>query len=535
MEIMESDSTSTLTDESEAMLENETTVLNDQDCHVSLNPIVDESLSTLTPKSQIDTSSNYIYFKPHTSGKRHSILGTGKSNISAFRKPDLAELKEKYNRAKEKFKEWNLDKLWGGRVERMKRVSSVSLSNIVTAAFWIREGVPKTPCERAASIPEIDDMEVYFKREYQNPSGSFYDRGARYALLRLHQSQKRSGVIATSSGNHAIAIAYHGKSLGIPVTVLLPESRCPVKIRLCEKYDADITECGLDESELLERGTKIAIEKGLISLNENDNPDIVSGQGTMGLEIVDQLEEVDAIIIPVGGGTLIAGTCIAVKTLYPSVKIIAVTRERSLDVAMAHHEGNATKTAVLSKDLIKVDDMDSSEISSSPLRLAEDLMDKCITVKEDLIALALLRLLEYEKVILEADGAIGLAALLGGHLPELKGKRVVVVLTEANIEPAPLPQVIARGLATDGRLLRFAVRIDDRLATMATLLRLIASTGAVIKDVSQEPAWSDPGMLCLQAKVMAEVRDREHSRQLKSLLDQNFLVSFWSSEAHNSE
>ncbi|XP_058957909.1 L-threonine dehydratase catabolic TdcB-like [Pocillopora verrucosa] len=530
---MESDSTSTLTDESEAILENETTVLFDQDCHVSLNPIVDESLSTLTPKSQIDTSSsNYIYFKPHTYGKRHSILGTGKSNISAFRKPDLAELKEKYNRAKEKFKDWNLDKLWGGRVERMKRVSSVSLSNIVTAAFWIREGVPKTPCERAASIPEIDDMEVYFKREYQNPSGSFYDRGARYALLRLHQqaveltvdvinrqSQKRSGVIATSSGNHAIAIAYHGKSLGIPVTVLLPESRCPVKIRLCEKYDADITECGLDET----------------AGERNDNPDIVSGQGTMGLEIVDQLEEVDAIIIPVGGGTLIAGTCIAVKTLYPSVKIIAVTRERSLDVAMAHHEGNVTKTAVLSKDLIKVDDMDSSEISSSPLRPAEDLMDKCITVKEDLIALALLRLLEYEKVILEADGAIGLAALLGGHLPELKGKRVVVVLTEANIEPAPLPQVIARGLATDGRLLRFAVRIDDRLATMATLLRLIASTGAVIKDVSQEPAWSDPGMLCLQAKVMAEVRDREHSRQLKSLLDQNFLVSFWSSEAHNSE
>ena len=160
MEIMESDSTSTLTDESEAILENETTVLFDQDCHVSLNPIVDESLSTLTPKSQIDTSSNYIYFKPHTSGKRHSILGTGKSNISAFRKPDLAELKEKYNRAKEKFKDWNLDKLWGGRVERMKRVSSVSLSNIVTAAFWIREGVPKTPCEVCKKIINFEGISI---------------------------------------------------------------------------------------------------------------------------------------------------------------------------------------------------------------------------------------------------------------------------------------------------------------------------------------------------------------------------------------
>ena len=160
MEIMESDSTSTLTDESEAILENETTVLFDQDCHVSLNPIVDESLSTLTPKSQIDTSSNDISFKPHTYGKRHSILGTGKSNISAFRKPDLAELKEKYNRAKEKFKEWNLDKLWGGRVERMKRVSSVSLSNIVTAAFWIREGVPKTPCEVCKKIINFKGISI---------------------------------------------------------------------------------------------------------------------------------------------------------------------------------------------------------------------------------------------------------------------------------------------------------------------------------------------------------------------------------------
>ncbi|KAL9951143.1 hypothetical protein ACROYT_G043756 [Oculina patagonica] len=429
--------------------DNEPSASFDETLHFSLDPILDNS----TPKSteQSKTSSE-TSFKPHTSGKRHSILGSG--NRSAFRKPNLSELREKYRKAKERVKEWKVDKLWASHVERVKKNAVTSLSEIVTAAFWIREGVPRTACEATSSIPEIDEIDVYFKREYQNPSGSFHDRGARYALLRLHQSQKNLGAVTTSSGNYAVALAFQGSSLGIPVSVLLPENTSPVKIRMCEKYNADTMVSGLDEGELREMAIEIEKERGLAFIDEKNKPDIVCGQGTMGLEIVDQLEEVDAIIVP------------------------AVRSEKKLDYRATIHEGKTVATTE-SKDLTTVDDLEYSEISDAPLILAESLMDKCVTVKEDHVALAVLRLLEYEKVILEADGAAGLAALVGGYLPELKGKRVVVVLSEGNMEPALLPRVIARGLTMDGRLVRFEVRIDDRLGTMATLLRLITSTGAV--------------------------------------------------------
>jgi len=258
--------------------------------------------------------------------------------------------------------------------------------------------------------------------------------------------------------------------------------------------------------------------QGLRYINGFDDPDVIAGQGTVGLEILEQVNNVDALVIPVGGGGLIAGIALAVKTLKPEIQIIGVESETcpSFKNAMfGEHEP-------LHPDQSLADGLAVPQVGLNAVRLARGLIDEFITVCEQSIALAILRLLEVEKSVVEGGGAAGLAAFISHKLDHLKGKRVVCVLTGGNIDTTVLGRTIERGLAVDGRLIKFDVVVSDRPGGIAELTTQIAKLGASIKDIFHERAWLSANVFSVKVRVIAETRDKEHVKEMMEELSKRY-------------
>merc|ERR1719468_1020887 len=272
---------------------------------------------------------------------------------------------------------------------------------------------------------------MYFKKDYMQFTGSFKERGARYTLRKLSAEQKRIGVIAASAGNHAQALAYHGGLLDIPVTVVMPIVAPIMKVENCKKYGATVIIQGENIGESRIHALKIAAKKGMMYVNGYDHPNILAGQGTMGLEILDQVPDVDAIVIPVGGGGLIAGCALAIKTMKPDVMVIGVEPEfcKSFSTAMLAGRPIPTLTKASLADGLTV-----PTVGVNAFATGAPIIDKIVSVSEAWIAIAILRLIENEKAVVEGAGAVGLAAVLAGLLPELQGKKVVLPICGGNID-----------------------------------------------------------------------------------------------------
>uniref|UniRef100_A0AC34RBN4 Tryptophan synthase beta chain-like PALP domain-containing protein n=1 Tax=Panagrolaimus sp. JU765 TaxID=591449 RepID=A0AC34RBN4_9BILA len=204
---------------------------------------------------------------------------------------------------------------------------NIQFSDISSAAFNIRDGIIQTPCNRSPQLSSLLGMDLYLKKEFMQVTGSFKERGARFALLKLTEKQRKAGAIAASAGNHALALAYHGQQLGIPITVIMPVFAPLMKVSSCRNYGAHVIQMGQNIQQCKEYGFKYSREHGMTYINGFDHPDVVAGQGTIGLEILDQVSKVDAVIVPVGGGGLVAGVAKAVKTLRPDVLVIGVEAE----------------------------------------------------------------------------------------------------------------------------------------------------------------------------------------------------------------
>uniref|UniRef100_A0A0K0DL08 Serine racemase n=1 Tax=Angiostrongylus cantonensis TaxID=6313 RepID=A0A0K0DL08_ANGCA len=198
----------------------------------------------------------------------------------------------------------------------------ITFSDVSSAAFNIKNGVVRTPCSKSINLSKTLDMDLFFKKEYMQVTGSFKERGARYALTKLNSEERERGVVAASAGNHALALSYHGQQLNIPVTVIMPVFAPLMKIGMCRSYGATVILKGDNLGEAKEHAMRLAMEKNYKYINGYDAPNILAGQGTIGLEILEQVPDVEAVIVPVGGGGLIAGVAVAVKTLKPAVKII---------------------------------------------------------------------------------------------------------------------------------------------------------------------------------------------------------------------
>ena len=372
-----------------------------------------------------------------------------------------------------------------------------------------------TPCPESIPLSEITGARIFCKLDNLQRTGSFKERGARNALLRLSPAQKKRGVIAASAGNHALGLAYHGKLLGIPVTVVMPDYAPLIKVSTCRRIGAKVVVRGRDFAEARSLADTLAAAEGLTYIHGFDAPDIIAGQGTLGLEVLEQVPDVDAIVCPVGGGGLIAGVSLAVKALRRRVKVIGVESMATGNFTAALRAG---KPVNVPRRPTLADGLATLTMGTNAFALARSRVDRVVRVTEDSIALAILRMVELEKSVVEGAAAAPLAAMMTGLLPELRGKKVVLVVCGGNIDPAILSRVIEKGLVHDGRMTRFTVVISDRPGGLAALSRVIAESGASFKDIEHDRAFSGPDIHAVNAVCTVETRDHAHIRELHRAL-----------------
>ncbi|HSQ81869.1 MAG TPA: threonine ammonia-lyase [Casimicrobiaceae bacterium] len=392
----------------------------------------------------------------------------------------------------------------------------LTLADIEAARERIRGGIYESPCVESIPLSRLTGAHIYCKLDYLQRTGSFKERGARNALLQLTPEQRQRGVIAASAGNHAQGVAYHGSLLGIPVTVVMPKFAALVKVTNCRHLGATVVLHGGDLTEARAEAEAIAARDGLTFLHPFDNEQVIAGQGTIALEILEQTPDVQAIVAPVGGGGLIAGIGTVVTARRPDVRVIGVEPVRAACLTAALDAGHPVPVR-LSPTL--ADGLAVAQLGARPYEILKRVVDEVVTVDEGAIALAVLRLIELEKSVVEGAGAAPLAAFLAGKLGALAGRKVVLVLCGGNIDLTMLDRVIEVGLVADGRLSRFTVSISDRPGGLARLAEVIASTGASIKEIVHDRAFAGPDLSEVRIVCIVETTGHDHVAALHRALD----------------
>ena len=392
---------------------------------------------------------------------------------------------------------------------------TVTLADIRAARRRLRGKVVVSPCPESIPLSEITGSRIFCKLDNLQRTGSFKERGACNALIQLDAPQRKRGVVAASAGNHALGLAYHGKLLGIPVTVVMPDYAPLIKVSTCRRLGAQVVVRGRDFAEARAWADTLVDQEGLIYIHGYDDPAIIAGQGTMALEILEQVPDVEAIVAPIGGGGLIAGLAVAAKALRPRVKIIGI---ESVATASFTAALRAKRPVSIPRRATLADGLAVLKVGANAFELARTRVDQVVRVSEDWIALAILRMVELEKTVVEGAAAAPLAALMAGLLPGLRGRTAVLTVCGGNIDPAILSRVIEKGLVHDGRLTRFTVIISDRPGGLAELTRVVAASGASIKDIEHDRAFSGSDVLAVNAVCTVETRDHAHIRELHRAL-----------------
>src|SRR3954471_13527610 len=290
-------------------------------------------------------------------------------------------------------------------------MAGITFGEIQAARKRIEGAVYYSPCPASVPLSELTGMRIFTKLDYEQRTGSFKERGARNALAQLSPDQQQRGVIAASAGNHAQALAYQGKLLGIPATVVMPKYAPLIKIGNCEKLGATVVLHGKDFSEAKEKAHEIAQESGLAYIDGYDDPAIIAGQGTMGLEILEQVPDLDAVVVPVGGGGLLAGVALAIKSVRPQTKVIAVEAVHVASFSAAIQAGKPTR---IQMQPTLADGLAIAQVGANAFATAAPLVDRIVVVSEEQIAISVLRIVELEKGVVEGAAATALAACLSG-------------------------------------------------------------------------------------------------------------------------
>jgi threonine dehydratase len=391
---------------------------------------------------------------------------------------------------------------------------SVTLADIQAARQRLGDAIYHSPCPYSLSLSRLCGCEIYCKLDSLQLTGSFKERGARNRLLLLSDEERKRGVICASAGNHGLALSYHAHELGIAVAVVMPRWAPLVKVTNCRANHANIILHGDSYDDAKHHALELARQTGAVYVPGFDDPAIIAGAGTMGLEILEDVRDVDAVIIPVGGGGLIAGVGVAIKSLKPSVRIIGVEPDHAPTFRASLDAGHVVR--IETKPTL-ADGLAIAEIGKLPFEIARSVVDELVMVNEQEIATTVVRLAEHEKLVVEGAGATPLAAALSRRL-DLAGKKVVLCLCGGNIDITVLGRVIERGLAADGRLCRIIARIDDRPGGLARLLKVIADAGASVKEVEHDRNFGTADISKVDVRVVMETRDAEHIKQVHAAL-----------------
>lgn len=392
---------------------------------------------------------------------------------------------------------------------------------ILEAAARIADGIVATPCTRSMAFGDLVAGPFHLKLENLQRTGSFKDRGSLNRLLRLDAEERARGVIAASAGNHGQGLAYHGGRLGIPVTVVMPVNAPLNKVSNTRGYGAEVVSSGTILDECAETAARLADERGLVTIPAFDHPDIIAGQGTIGLEILAQAPDAGTVLVPIGGGGLIAGIAIAIKEVCPDVRIIGIEADAAPSAKASLEAGRVVPIAAV--DTL-ADGIAVKRIGDLTFPIIQRYVDDIVSVSEDAIAAAILLLLEREKTVAEGAGAVPLAALLSGSVRLDGTASVVAVLSGGNIDINMISRIIDRGLVFDGRAARLAVKVRDRPGSLADLTRTVADMGANVLEIFHRRAYADISLGEVEIVVQMETRGREHLADIIRALEEHGYV-----------
>ena len=394
---------------------------------------------------------------------------------------------------------------------------AVSLADVRMAQTRLHGHVYFSPCPRSETLSRMTGHEVYLKLENLQMTGSFKERGALNRLAQMTQGEAARGVVAASAGNHAQGVAYHATRLGIRSLIVMPLATPLVKVTATRGFGAEVLLHGANYDEACAEATRLCESEGMVFLHPFDDPAVIAGQGTIGLEMLEQVRALDAVLVPIGGGGLIGGIACAVKQTNPQVRVIGVQTARLASMQAALEQG---APVTLDAATTIADGIAVRRAGTLTFPLVQRYVDEVVTVDEDEIASAILTLLEREKTLAEGAGAAALAALLQGKtsLARRKGARVGVLVCGGNIDVTLLARIIERGLVEDGRLVRLRIHLLDKPGALADLTRLIAEHRANIVDTLHNRAYYGVNLGDTVIDITMETRGREQVAELLEVL-----------------
>ncbi len=391
---------------------------------------------------------------------------------------------------------------------------SISLADVQAARERLRGSIYYSPCPHSQMLSALTGQQIYLKLENLQMTGSFKERGALNRIATLTPEQKSRGVVAASAGNHAQGVAYHATKRGIRSIIVMPLATPLVKVTATRNFGAEVVLHGANYDEACDEATRICTAEGMTFIHPFDDPIVMAGQGTIGLELLEQVPELQAVVVPIGGGGLIGGIACAIKESRPDIRVIGVQTSRlpSMAAAVAQHHPVTLDSATTIADGIAV--RRAGEVT---FPVVERYVDEIVTVDEDEIASSILVLLEREKTLAEGAGATALAALIQKKTT-LKSEHTAVLVCGGNIDVTLLSRIIERGLVQDGRLIRLRIHLLDKPGALAELTRLIADYRANIVDTLHNRAYYGVNLGDTVIDITMETRGREQVEELLAAL-----------------
>ena len=393
---------------------------------------------------------------------------------------------------------------------------TISLADVQAARERLRGAIYYSPCPHSQMLSALTGQQVYLKLENLQMTGSFKERGALNRIAMLTPEQAARGVVAASAGNHAQGVAYHATARGIRALIVMPLATPLVKVTATRVFGAEVVLHGANYDEACEEATRFCVAQGMTFIHPFDDASVMAGQGTIGLELLEQVPQLEAVVVPIGGGGLIGGIACAIKESRPDIRIVGVQTSRLPSMVAARAEGHPV---TVEPSTTIADGIAVRRAGDVTYPVVARYVDEIVTVDEDEIASAILVLLEREKTLAEGAGATALAALLQKKTTVIPaGAKTAVLVCGGNIDVTLLSRIIERGLVQDGRMIRLRIHLLDKPGALADLTRLIASYRANIVDTLHNRAYYGVNLGDTVIDITMETRGREQVMELLAAL-----------------
>jgi threonine dehydratase len=390
----------------------------------------------------------------------------------------------------------------------------VTFSDIEQARRRIRDAIYVSPCAHSQTLSRMIGGTVFLKLENLQMTGSFKERGALNKMLTLSEDERRRGVVTASAGNHAQAVAFHAQRLGMSATVVMPQGTPLIKVSSTRGHGARVELWGATYDDAYARAREVERTEGLTFLHPFDDPLVIAGQGTVGLELLEQNPYLETVVLPVGGGGLASGVGVALKETNPRIRVVGVQAARVPGMKRSREAGSVQ---LLPPAQTIADGIAVRRVGDVTFPLVERYVDEIVTVDEEEIASAILLCLEREKTVVEGAGATPLAALLQKRV-QVAGRKVCAVLSGGNVDPNVVARIIERGLVKDGRLVRLRVHVEDRPGALSRLIAQIAELGVNVLQIFHDRAFTKAAFGDVQVDLTLETRGFDHIEEIEGAL-----------------